>query len=57
MNEKLIITESTKEQIKKDFKKIDFDNVDELLEILKESKKYNVSYVGGKIKIRQVLNG
>lgn len=57
MNEKLIITESTKEQIKKDFKKIDFDNVDELLEILKESKKYNVSYIGGKIKIRQVLNG
>lgn len=58
MNDKLIITESTKTEIENDFKeKVDFENIEELLKLLKESKKYNVSYVGEKIKIRQVLNG
>lgn len=58
MNRKIVITESTKESIKKDFgKKVNFDDIDSILALLKESKKYSLSYVGNTIKIRQVLNG
>lgn len=58
MDRKIVITESTKESIKKDFgKKVNFDDIDSILALLKESKKYSLSYVGNTIKIRQVLNG
>lgn len=58
MTNKLILTESTKKALIKEFgNSINFDNEEALLETVKNSKNFIITIKENSIKIKQVLNG